>query len=255
MDQVSEKGFSSTTVFTQSELKFFDLYNTCRVSYPFLDTCKSGIPILQPLASSKNCDVSDLIPSASTHDVISSAATSSPWFVGCNPFSLVGFAHHLLDKMIKINIQKFTTSSDPSSSSFSGFDIPGIPDLTKGDTLKSLKLKLQMFVIPADNCFVASSTVSAGLIGTNNITLPLKLPARFCPVEMQRYKLLKVIKRGGRSGKLLKRERGQKWKLDYLDKLKKQKHTRIVYAPNYLSCLAMYFFTFITNNNVLIILS
>ncbi|KAL4580199.1 hypothetical protein LXL04_016383 [Taraxacum kok-saghyz] len=87
-------------------------------------------------------------------------------FVGCNLVSLVrrlqpllpgsstydnplhthsyhlGFAHHLLDKMLKINIRKFTTSSDPSSSSFSGFDIPGIPDLTKGDTLKSLKLKL-----------------------------------------------------------------------------------------------------------------
>ena len=110
-------------------------------------------------------------------------------------------------------------------------------------------------IVAADNCFVASSTVSAGLIGTNNITLPLKLPARFCPVEMQRYKLLQVIKREGAEVESCLRERGQKWKLDYLDKLKKQKHTRIVYAHNYLSCLAMYFFTLITNNNVLIILS
>ncbi|KAL4582332.1 hypothetical protein LXL04_006879 [Taraxacum kok-saghyz] len=62
---------------------------------------------------------------------------------------------------------------------------------------------------------------------------------RFCPVEMQRYKLLQVIKREGAEVESCLRERGQKWKLDYLDKLKKQKHTRIVYAPNYLSCLAI----------------
>ncbi|KAL4584325.1 hypothetical protein LXL04_008923 [Taraxacum kok-saghyz] len=65
-------------------------------------------------------------------------------------------------------------------------------------------------------------------IGTNNITLPLKLPAKFCPIEMQRYKLLQVIKRKGAEVESCLRERGQKWKLDYLDKLKKQKHTRIV---------------------------
>lgn len=33
-------------------------------------------------------------------------------------------------------------ASDPSPSSFSGFGLPEVPDLTQGDTLKSLKLKL-----------------------------------------------------------------------------------------------------------------
>ncbi|KAL4580940.1 hypothetical protein LXL04_017146 [Taraxacum kok-saghyz] len=36
------------------------------------------------------------------------------------------------------------------------------------------------------------------------------------------------------------KEREQKWKLDYLHMLKKQKHNRIVYAHNYLSCLGIF---------------
>ncbi|KAL4566340.1 hypothetical protein LXL04_030454 [Taraxacum kok-saghyz] len=203
------------------------------------------------------------------------------------PLHEVGFAHHLLDKMLKINIRKFTTSSDPSSS-FSGFDIPEIPDLTKGDTLKSLKLKLLILFLLL--CFVALCTVSAGLIGTKYITLPLNFQLDSAHLRCKgtnSYKLLHLglwilMETAGigiqdsipfhvmfentmaistkevQIRQMLEsclRERGQKWKLDYLDKLKKKKHTRIVYAHNYLSCLAMYFFTFITNNNVLIILS
>ncbi|KAL4578505.1 hypothetical protein LXL04_014628 [Taraxacum kok-saghyz] len=47
-------------------------------------------------------------------------------------------------------------SSDPSSSSFSGFDLPEIPDLTKGDTLKSLKLKLLSSISGLNRGLVAS---------------------------------------------------------------------------------------------------
>ncbi|KAL4585700.1 hypothetical protein LXL04_010324 [Taraxacum kok-saghyz] len=65
----------------------------------------------------------------------------------------------------------------------------------------------------------------------------VRSPCRFCPVEMQRYKHLQVITSwvvdsdgNCRNWKRCLRGRGQKWKLDYLDKLKKQKHNMIVYA-------------------------
>ena len=138
---------------------------------------------------------------------------------------------------------------------------------------------------------MALCTVSAGLIGTKYITLPLNFQLDSAHLRCKgtnSYKLLHLglwilMETAGigiqdsipfhvmfentmaistkevQIRQMLEsclREKGQKWKLDYLDKLKKKKkHTRIVYAHNYLSCLAMYFFTFITNNNVLIILS
>lgn len=62
---------------------------------------------------------------------------------------VVGFKHsHILfpkrrrPLILLASIDEKVPTSDSTTPSFPGFDLPEVPDLTKGDTLKSLKLKL-----------------------------------------------------------------------------------------------------------------